>query len=337
MFARALGAAALLLAAGACKSSIHKTVAAADGLQVSAVAVYPFGFRWDEPAYRSFELSQRLLSVATRKAGDSVVFFGPSEFEVRRAGEDHAWVGSTAVALLPPMGIRPDQGLVMRAWAERRDQRGQKEILNSKGKAVAIAGTEETTFIGHLELIHPSSGKVLVEISGETKVDPFAERDDDEEADPTPELTALMSQLTEAAFEALDDQLKAVREPKELKLSLAFNPQIAFTYTEGGRPPLQALVSKMDALEADVLENARIRYANPGLPDPETARLARLPGGLYVLAPTPDGKLQQGDLITQIDGQPALPQAIHRLSFSDAPVQARVRRANGQEEELVLP
>ena len=57
-------------------------------LTAHAVMVYPFGFRWPEPAWRSFELSQRLIDVALAEAGEQALFFGPSEFKVYRPQED---------------------------------------------------------------------------------------------------------------------------------------------------------------------------------------------------------------------------------------------------------
>ena len=63
-------------------TGVQRTVRERTDLHVTAVALYPFGFRWDEPAFRSFEMSQRLMALAAEKTKDRVMWIGPSEFKV---------------------------------------------------------------------------------------------------------------------------------------------------------------------------------------------------------------------------------------------------------------
>lgn len=328
----ALCCAALL---GGCKSGLSKKLYVRPGLKVSAVAVYPFAFRWEEPAYRSFELSQRLIGAATVKGGEQFQFFGPSEFQVYRPDDDNPWAASNAVSLLSSAGLRPDQAVVLRPIAERRVHSGQKEVLDSRGKPVGAVKVQDVTYVGRVEILHPSTGDLVVEVAGQAEVDPFAEREDD--SDPAPELTALMEALTREAIEALAQYAASTGEPpRELSLGLVFNPKLAFGYAEKGRPPLELKLAALDPVEAELVTQGRVKFANPGLAEDEVAKLSRLPGGLWVRAAPEGSKLKEGDLITQVEEGPALPQSMHRLRFASAPARLKVRRA-GEVIQVLFP
>ena len=286
----------------ACSAGFTRTVKAAPGVKVSALAVYPFGFRWDEPAYRSFELSHRLIALADKALGDRVYLFGPSEFKVLRQGDENAWASSTFVTVLPSVGVPPERAVVLRPWAERQVVDSKGELLDKKGRKIGLAASQEITFVGHVEIIHPSSQEVLVEVIGRAKVDPFAEPPKDD-SDPAPELTALMEKLSAAALETLAGHLSPPGTARELGLTFGFNPKAALSYAEDNRPALELKLAAMDPIESEVLVQSRIRYANPTAPDPMLPKLARLPGGLFVVAGEKGAKLAPGDLITSVDGQ----------------------------------
>lgn len=320
----------LALAGLACSSGPYRAQRAVpESLTASAVVVYPFGFRWDAPAWRSFELSQRLVDGALAQAGERALFFGPSEVKVYRAGDDNAWAASNAVTVLTPYGIRPDAALVLRPWAEKRVQSGQRELLDAKGKTVGQSAVEETVFLGHVEVLHPSSHSVILELSGEAVVDPFAERTDDG-ADPTPELTRLMEGLVREALKTLEPHLRPPREPSPAPaLAVALVPWAAFDYGPA--------TASLDALEAEVMRQQRLRFSNPGVPLPTLDKLARQPEGLYVLSAPPGAKLAGGDAVLTLNGAPALPQALARARLAPTPVEARVRKATGETLPVLLP
>lgn len=331
-----LGAALLLLFSGSACSSAYKTQRdVPPELSASAVMVYPFLFRWPEPAFRSFELSQRLIDVALSEAGERAFFFGPSEFKVYRPDDDNAWAASNAVTLLVPYGVRPEQALVLRPWAERRIQSGQGELLDAQGRPVGQSTVEETTYLGHVEVLHPSSTRRVLEISGEVKSDPFAERTDDG-TDPAPELTRLMENLTREALTAIADHLKAPREPSPAPGTVALIPWQAFDYAEEGRPAHLGALAMMDPLDAELLRQQRLRFANPVVELPVLDRMTRLPAGLHVLSAPDAGTLAPGDVILQIEGQPALPQGLARTRLAPTPAQAQIRRAVGGTSQILL-
>jgi hypothetical protein len=331
----AFSAALALLAAG-CRSSIQQTVRPRPGLKLSAIGVYPFGFRWDEPAYRSFELSHRLIEVARKEVGEKLYLFGPPDFKVLRQGEDNAWAATTFLTLLPGVAVRPENAAVLRAWAEKNLIAQQGEVLDKRGRRIGQAVSQELSYVGHVEVIHPSSSEVLVEVTGTVKVDPFAEPPKDD-SDPAPELTRLMEQLTARALGAVAEWAKAPGTPKPLGLTLGFNPKAAFSYAEDSRPSMELAMAAMDPVELELLTQSRIRFANPGISEAEVPKLAKMPGGLYVLSAEPPSQLARGDLIVRLDGEPALPQLLQRRRFAVVPIQAQVRRPSGELIEVLLP
>ncbi|XXF80428.1 hypothetical protein P2318_11940 [Myxococcaceae bacterium GXIMD 01537] len=319
---------ALALPGLACRAPYHVQRTLPATLSASAVVVYPLGFRWDAPEWRSRELTQRLIDTALAGAGERALFFGPSEVKVYRASDDNAWAASNAVTVFTPYGIRPEAALVLRTWAEKRVQSGQGELLDGQGRTVGHSSVEEATYLGHVEVVHPSTQQVVLELTGEAREDPFAERTDDG-ADPAPELTRLMEGLVGEAVKALQPHLRAPREPSPSAVSVALVPWEAFDFGP--------VLARLDALDAEVLRQQRLRFSNPSLPVPELDRLARQPGGLYVLSAPPGAKLVPGDLILSLEGAPALPQALARARLAPVPVEAQVRRASGDTVPVLLP
>jgi hypothetical protein len=334
----ALLCAALVLALG-CQSKFQKQVIVPRDaqlprdLQISALFVYPFVFRWQEPAYRSFELSHRVIAVATSRAGDSVLLFGPPEFKVYRPDDAQSWAASDAVSLLPSVRIPPQNAAVLRASAERRMLSSEKELINAAGQTADATRSREITYLGRVELFHPSREGLIVEVRGAARADLLLA----DEVDPAPELTELMEALTAEALGLLASHLRPPATAKSWPWTFAFNPVAALSYAEDGRPALELKLAQMDVLEADAIRLSRVRYANPGTPAAVAGRLLRLPAGLWVTRAPAGGILDAGDLVTAVDGAPALPQVLQRSRFSAAPVVARVRKASGDFVEIKLP
>ncbi|MFP2909069.1 hypothetical protein ACLESD_29315, partial [Pyxidicoccus sp. 3LFB2] len=236
-------------------------------LGVAAVVVYPVGLRWEAPAWRAVELSQRLVDVALAEAGTEALFFGPTEVRVYRPDEDDAWAASNAVAVLAPYGVRPEGAVVLRPRAERRIQSGQRELVDSRERTVGQSVNEAVVYLATVEVLHPASRQVVLEVSGEAPADPFAEVSDDG-ADPTPELTRLLEALTREALKGLSGTLKPPRVP---------SPPVA---TAVAWLPWETLelgpeLAGKDVLDAEVLRRQRLGFANPGLAPALLDTLAR--------------------------------------------------------------
>lgn len=301
---------------------------------MAAIAVYPFGFRWEEPAHRSFEVSQQLLLEGLRLTQHRLRFFGPPEFQVYRPEAD-TWVGNNLVSVLPAALVSAEQTFILRPWAERRIESSQKQLTDAEGKPKGTVRVEEVTYVAHLEVLHPSSGDKVIELSGEEKVDPFEESEDT--GDPAPGLTRLLARLLKEVLSALEEQLALGPEPQPLLAQLGITPHSAVDYSDPTRPALRTALAERDDLEKELQLAARARAANPGLDEGLAARVAHCPGGLYVLSVEPGAKLQAGDCLLAVDDRPALPQILHRARLGASSFQIRVKRATGAELELIMP
>jgi hypothetical protein len=301
--------------------------------------MYPFGFRWEEPAWRSFEMSQRLLGAAIEAGGDRLAFWGPDEFKVMRPEDDAAWVASTALPLLTGTAARPDQGIVIRPWAEKRVNSSTQEAADAKGRARGGSNTQETEYIGHVEVIHPATHEVLIEAEDRISVDPFADLGPEADFDPAPPLTHMMERLVAAAVKRAATWAKPRETMKLPPLHLAMTPAAALRWQDAQRPPAELEMARMDPASLDLFIVARTRFLNPSLTDAVAAKLSRLPIGLYVLPPVDDPKwnVSDGEVLTAIDADKAEPQVWSRLKFSPAPAEVKVRKPSNEMVEVLLP
>jgi hypothetical protein len=308
-------------------------------VEVTTAFVYPFDYRWDEPVYRKFELGQRLTEEAVKAGGEQFAFYGPSEFKVMKPNDNGAWVATTALPLLVGAGRRADQGVIIRSWAERRKNSSVQEAFDKKGKSKGMATMEETTYLGHVEVVHPSTQQVLIEVSSEVKVDPFAATGEEgtDESDPAKELTKQMGALIAEAVKALGGLSKGLSARADFGLTLALTPRATLNYGEDHKPSTEVELAGKDAVGREIFIQDRGKFLGPSLSEAELAKVAKLPLGTYVAAAPPGAKVAAGDLLLSIDGTAVYPQTIARLRFSEVPAQVRVRKSTGEETEVVLP
>lgn len=305
-------------------------------LPVQAAAIYPMTFRWDEPAHRSFELSELLALQAMQT--DRYAVFGPGEFRLLRQTSDNPFIGSDLALGLADRGIAPTQAIVFRPWAERRIQSAYKEVYDARGKPMGRQRVEETQIVARLEVFHSASREILAVVTETIDIDPLVPRDS---TDPLPELTERMTQMMAAALDAIEERAPGERLRRDPGFTWLWNPRAALEYATEGRPALVETLHAVDPLEQELLIDARLRFFHPNLDDATAGRLKRLPGGLYIteVGPSAQGVLQPGDLIVEIEGEPALPQVLHRAmrrASPDRPVPMKVRR-NATIEEIALP
>lgn len=325
----------LLLCAAGCSSVTFVNHPPPQKLELVGAFVYPFGYRWEEPAYRSFELSQRLTDAAVAEAGDTFSFYGPGEFKVMRIDDDAAWVASTALPLLTSSGARPDQGIIIRPWAEKRVTSSTQEAADSKGRRAGASNAEETLYIGHVEIIHPSTHEPLLEAEAQVKVDPFMDFGPEGDFDPAPPLTKLMERLVRESVKKMKAYAAARTAQALPSAPFAYTPAASIAWQDAARPPAQIEMAKLDAAELDLFLQARAKFLNPKLSDLEAAKLSKMLPGLAVMPPG-FGQLSEGDLVQSLDGQPAAPQVWARLRFLPQ-VPAKVRKPSGEIVEVLLP
>jgi hypothetical protein len=165
--------------------------------------------------------------------------------------------------------------------------------MDATGRPLPAQIQEEVTYVAHLEVLAPQRGERIMDLTAQQQVDPFARS---AEGDPTPELTQLFEALLREAWGQLAGHLAGRTAPLSA-VRVRYVP-----------PPS----TEASGLEAEVQQLARIQFVNPELDERQSAKLAALPSGLFVEEPGTSGRLEKGDLVTGIDGGPALPQRFER-------------------------
>lgn len=299
-------------------------------LAISGVAVYPVRVMGEEvPAWRTFELNERVISAALADYGDTFAFFGPSEFQVTKWEDDGAWVASNALPLLVRSGVPADRGLVLRVTAEKRVGSQLQERADAKGRARGGSATEEVTWVCTVELLHPSTRLQLVELSAEVTIDPFATPTAEDEFDPAHPMTHLLEKLVKDALEVAA-KFPPVPKPSvpTFRVTLAESP----AQTAGFPDPT---IVKMDALTLEMWMQGRAKFLSPWLDDKQAATLATAGRGLWVVSAPGEAGVQPGDLIIDIDGAIAQRQVLARKRLTVTPVQVKVRRGTAELETTV--
>jgi hypothetical protein len=332
----ALLAAASLVALG-CSGNLQVRVRPGGPLQVQAAAVYPVSFRWDEPAWRSYELGQLLVLQAMATGRYAV--FGPGEFKLVRETADNPFIGSDIALGLANHGFSALQALVFRPWIEKRAQSAVKQLFGPDGKPRGVERVEEVTYLVHLEVFHSATREIVAESSATVEVDPFASH---EPSDPQPELTEALVKLMRRTLAELADRAPGAPIERSAGFEYVWNPKAGFTFALERRPALADALRTMDLLEQDLAMEARLRFFLPDADNATLASLKRLPPGLLVTRVGPEALgagLGAGDLVTEIQGEPALPQTLQRAlraARAGTPLTLRVRRSTGF-AELALP
>jgi hypothetical protein len=308
-----------LLLAGC--SSVHRELHRPPApLEAEAIVLYPLKVTGDGlPAFREYGLGERLVGATLGVVGARVAVFSPTEVTVLAWDNPAAWVGSDAVALLVHSGVRPEAALVLKASVEKRVTSQAQEAQDARGRRRGGWTMEETTWVGSVVLAHPSSGHLLAEVSGQAIVDPFAPPGPEADFDPAPALTRLLEQLVREALDTVGAYLARPSPPPPLRLGLAVSPARAAAIPDSA-------AGTLDPLAAELWRQNQARFLNPELPESEAAAVAAAAEGLWVTA-APDGaSLRRGDLIVEVDGQPASRERLLRAPLRLTPVPGRVQR-----------
>lgn len=189
MLLPALAALPLLLGAGL-------KVSSGPPLDVRAVAVYPYAYGWEEPAYRS--LLKASDAVAVVGAGRRLPVILPTEIQVTRFQDDNVLAGSDAGKAMAARKLPPRAFLVVRGWADRLGARTVRESV--VGGAVASTLADETTIVARVQVVDASTGEVLVDAEGRIRP---GDGGAGPGADPEPGLTELHRRLVSEAWEAV--------------------------------------------------------------------------------------------------------------------------------------
>jgi hypothetical protein len=175
-------------------------------LDVRAVAVYPYAYGWEEPAYRS--LLKASDAVATVAAGRRLAVVLPTQVRVERFHDDNVLAGSDASRTVVALGLPPKAFWVVRAWADRLGARTVRESVVDG--LVRSSLVDETTIVARVQIVDAATGEVVVEAEGRLRP---GEGGAAPGTDPEPELTALHRKLLAQAWEAALPRLAPLAPP----------------------------------------------------------------------------------------------------------------------------
>lgn len=295
------------LAMGCAATPSRRTEPLAD-LRVAALVVEQLRNSGGVTADEVLALSARVgLRTVAGAAGRALVW-GASE--VRPLHPDRMdWTSTDALTSIRAAGVAPTEVLLVRARLDRTSAEGRQEVAGRAGGA-GVGTSAEWIDRARIELIHPSTGRVMVESAADLRVDPF--RTDGEGPGP------LLDRV-------LDDALAGLGE----------------RWARPPRPAVDAWTllgpSGGMGLEGEVRRLAMLRLANPGLGEDEAARLMRRPPGVLVRAAEVTTRLHPGDLVTAIDGRPATPEALDRARQGTREVRLEVEPAGGGARRVRWP
>ena len=160
---------ALALLALGCGSVPVTTHAEVDpGLKVAAVVLEPVrGVGVGDTS----ALGQRLLALTLDAVSGEALVWAGAEIQVLHP-ERRDWSANAAVPLLRAADVRPEQTVVVQARVVSGEASSQQEVQGAAGSAVGAAA--ELHFRATVEILQPSTGRVLVETSAQSHTDAFS-------------------------------------------------------------------------------------------------------------------------------------------------------------------
>jgi len=201
--------------------------------ELRALAVYPYAFGWEEPAYRSLLKAADAVAEAARLPLEVIP---PTEFQVTRPESPNPLAGSDAARAVAARGHPPRAFAALRAWAERS---GARTVSSAdQGGVAGSTLRDEAVVVAQVQVLDAATGEVLARASGRV---PAAE-EPSPGGDPLPQLTALHRRLLAEALRDLSARLppgRAARAPSRPLEPAAFEP-----YALPGRPSLKEAAAR---------------------------------------------------------------------------------------------
>ena len=296
-------------ACAACSTAPTRHTESVPDLRVSALVVEQLRGSGGVSADEVLALSARVGLRAVSSASGRALVWGPAEIHPLHP-ERTDWTATDALGSIKAAGVAPGEVLLVRARLDRTSAEGRQEVAG-RGGGAGVGSSAEWIDRVRIELIHPSSGHIVVESSSEVRVDPFRTDGDG----PGPLLDKV-----------LDDALAGL----EGKWGRAPRPAMDAWRLLGPTPGALGL-------EGEVRRLAQLRMANPGLGEDEAARLMRRPPGVFIRAAEITTRLHAGDVVTAIDGAPASPESLDRARQGTRDVRLEVEPAEGAVRRVRWP
>jgi len=299
----------VLAATAACSTAPTRRTEPVPDLRVSALVVERLrssgGVSDDEVLALSARVGLRTVSSASGRA----LVWGPGEIHPLHP-ERTDWTATDALGSIKSSGISPTEVLLVRARLDRTSAEGRQEVAGRAGGA-GVGSSAEWIDRVRIELIHPSTGRIVVESNAEVRVDPF--RTDGDGPGP------LLDRVLEDALAGLEGKWSHAPRP-------ALDAWRLIGPTPGGL-----------GLEGELRRLSQLRMANPGLGEDEAARLMRRPPGVFIRAAEITTRLHAGDVVTTLDGAPVTLESLDRARQGTRDVRLEVEPAGGSVRRVRWP
>jgi len=224
--------------------------------------VAPVELRWNEPSSLIAYLRTLDVEESLCKSG-RLATMGPGELApLPGAPETPSEIDVSRVAL--KLGLAVDSILLVRASAERREQRSQVALNDAKGAAAGSARDALVTLVARVELSVPALHLTLADSSAELELDPAV---DHPLLDAQPQLAALLQRAVDEAVKAVGDKL-VLSAPIELGLRTVPAPAPALLFALPKGHSFVQSIDQQDALEQEVARDGALdllTHAGPPL------------------------------------------------------------------------
>ena len=296
-------------ACAACSTAPTRHTESVPDLRVSALVVEQLRGSGGVSADEVLALSARVGLRAVSSASGRALVWGPAEIHPLHP-ERTDWTATDALGSIKAAGVAPGEVLLVRARLDRTSAEGRQEVAG-RGGGAGVGSSAEWIDRVRIELVHPSSGHIVVESSSEVRVDPF--RTDGDGPGP------LLDKVLDDALAGLEGKWGSAPQP-------AMDAWRLLGPTPGAL-----------GLEGEVRRLAQLRMANPGLGEDEAARLMRRPPGVFIRAAEITTRLHAGDVVTAIDGSPASPESLDRARQGTRDVRLEVEPEAGAVRRVRWP
>ena len=263
----------------------------AGAVAVTRLAVYPVLFRFPVSPYQSYARGRALAERLSTET--ALMVYGPGEFRVELPDDGVLGRGTNLAEVVGRGGPRTlEEAAGLRVTVSRQVTRGESESSGRRRR-----GEDLIEVLVRAELLSGAEKRVVAELEGMARVDPFA---DVLSADPFPEVTKLSDEMATKLVQLCGWKPSKTRAPGLTTLPL---PRPATGFAMGLSQSLESEWSVLDALDQEGRWSQLSLTLLPGA-TPETERLfRRAPHGLYVRV-SGWGDVVAGELLVQADGEP---------------------------------
>jgi hypothetical protein len=191
-------------------------------------------------------------------------------------------------------------------------------VFDLQGNPKGTARGDEMAVVAQLEIYHAVTMRMIASASAKIIVD---EKSNVGSTDSLPKVAATMSQMLKDLLEQISFRAPGKTITRKAGFEYIWNPKAVLDFSYAGKPALADSLRTLDPLERDLAIMTRLQFFLPSADSTVLSTMRNLPAGLLVttVADPAKSSVKVGDLITQINEQPATPQSLDRALRAAGP------------------